>query len=218
MAVQRTFQDMVGKVAPSAPGCPEPVMIKYIREAAIEVCKRTLIWRYEQDLIRLTPGEYEYEYDTPDKTEVTGIIYSALNDLEIPFCRQEDLHAGYPDWPAIATTKRTQPQVISQFNTDKFVVAPVPDGDRTYDIKMFLALCPTPDATEMDKTIMDEVEEVIEHGALQHLLVISDRSWTDRELATYHAKQYSFKLGNYRAKTNLGVGRSSLRVEIPRFV
>ena len=41
------------------------------------------------------------------------------------------------------------------------------------------------------------------HGALQHLLVLPDRAWSDRELASYHAKQFIFKLQERRATTTL---------------
>jgi len=48
------------------------------------------------------------------------------------------------------------------------------------------------------------------HNALQHLLVLPDTNWSDRELATYHAKQYLFHLTERRARANLGNARATM--------
>ena len=82
---------------------------------------------------------------------------------------------------------------------------------------MIVCLKPFRTADSMDKTVLDELENVIMHGALQHLLVLPDRSWSDRELAAYHAKQFIFKLSERRARANLGAGRASMRVESQQF-
>jgi hypothetical protein len=79
---------------------------------------------------------------------------------------------------------------------------------------MFLALRPTPDATGMDKTAFDECEQLITHGVLQHLHTLPDKSWTDYNLASYHAKQYTYKTALRRAKANLGATRAPLTVRM----
>lgn len=211
----RTFLSLESKLAPSVPGCPAPTLQQYIRDAAIEVCERTLAWRHDLDPVSLSAGTFEYAYSTPADTEVCGLIHAALNGQALPFVTQEDIHRMYPDWPSTDTTRRAEPRFISQFDPDNYVVAPVPDA--TYSLKLFLALRPTPDSTGMDQTAFDELEQLIMHGALQHLLVLPDKSWTDRELATYHAKQYTYKIAARRAKANLGVGRATLSVRTRPF-
>ena len=41
----RKFSSLVTRVTPSVPGCPQPIIEQYIRDAAIEACERTLAWR-----------------------------------------------------------------------------------------------------------------------------------------------------------------------------
>jgi hypothetical protein len=82
---------------------------------------------------------------------------------------------------------------------------------------MIVALKPLRDADGMDKSAFDDLENVIMHGALQHLLVLPDRNWTDRELASYHAKQFAFKLSERRARANLGAARASMSVQMRPF-
>jgi len=210
----RKFVSMESKLAPSVPGCPRPTLEQYVRDAAIEVCEKTLVWRYEQPLIRLTPGVYDYEYETPEDTEIVAVIYAAINGAPIDPITQEKLHMLFPDWPSPDASKRADPRYVSQFDPDNFVVAPVPGSDKPYDMKMFVALKPTPTATGMDKTAFDECEQLIMHGALQHLLILPNKSWTDRELAGYHAKQFAYKTASRRAKANLGVARASMTVQM----
>lgn len=99
---------------------------------------------------------------------------------------------------------------VCQLTPDKYVVLPLPDAERTYRMRMFVALKPKRTATAMDEVIMDELEDIIVHGTLQQLLVLPQVNWSDRELATYHAKQYTFHLSERRARANLGNARGPM--------
>lgn len=109
------------------------------------------------------------------------------------------------------------PQSITQINADKYIILPLPDAQSTYQCRMFLALKPKRSASAMDEFIMDELEEVIMHGALQHLLVLPNQTWSDRELAAYHAKQYVYQTSERRARANLGNMRGTMRARMQPF-
>jgi len=102
------------------------------------------------------------------------------------------------------------PQSICQVTPDKYIILPLPDATTTYRMRMFVALKPKRTATAMDEVILDDLEDVIVHGALQQLLVLPQVNWSDRELASYHAKQYTFHLSERRARANLGNARGPL--------
>jgi hypothetical protein len=170
-----------------------------------------------QPTIRVTPGVYEYPYTNPTGSEVHAFLTATVNGESLEPVTLENLADMYPDWPNIATDKRSDPRLICQIDPDNFVVAPVPDNSKTYDIKMIVALKPLRDATAMDKTVFDELEDTIMHGALQHLLVLPDKNWTDRELAAYHAKQYLYKTTERRARANIGASRATMTVKMRPF-
>jgi hypothetical protein len=100
---------------------------------------------------------------------------------------------------------------------DKYIILPLPNNDKPYRCRMFLALKPKKTATGMDEVIFDDLEEVILHGALQHLLVLPNQAWSDRELAAYHAKQYTFQTAERRARANLGNVRGMMRARMQPF-
>ena len=213
----RNFSDIVNRLSPSVPGCPQPVIEQYVRDAAIEACERTLAWRYEQPSIRLTKGAAEYAYESPTDAETHAFITATCNDEQLTPVTLERLYDLYPKWPNQDSTEYATPRYITQLDPDHFMVAPQPDATVSYDIRMIICLKPLRTSTKMDKSVLDDLETVIMHGALQHLLVLPDRSWSDRELAAYHAKQFIFKLAERRARTNLGASRASMRVQMQNF-
>lgn len=112
--------------------------------------------------------------------------------------------------PSAATEGGGEPRHITQLTPDKYIVLPMPGTDAIYTLRMFYALKPTKTATGMDETVMNELEDIIVHGALQQLLVMPKVVWNDNVLAAYHAKQFLYRLSERRARANLGNNRSSL--------
>lgn len=208
----RNFVDLVPRVATSVVGAPNPLIEQYIRDAAIEVCEKALVWRYDQPLIRLTPNVYDYPYEPPSQSEVHAVLTAYLNDQsKLQLVTLDDLHDQCPQWPN--GDSRGAPTMVAQLDSDNFVVAPIPDDVRSYDIHMVVALKPLREAAFMDKTVLDDIEQVVIHGALQHLLVLPDKNWTNKELGAYHAQQYIYKTAERRARANLGNARGSLFVQ-----
>lgn len=211
----RLFSSLDRKIAPYAPGVPLPVLVQFVRDAAIEACDTTLAWRVEQDPVTLAAGAYLYTYSPPNDAEVSAVIHSALDGITIPFVSQDLLHAYFPAWPQTDTEDQSVPQVLSQFGNDQFAVAPVPDG--AYEVKMFLAVKPTLDADGMEEAVFDELEQAILHGALARLFELPERSWTDVKEAAKHRAMATYRMSQYRVKTNLTNGRSSLSVRMVPF-
>jgi len=211
----RLFSDLVNRVAPNAPGCPQPVLITFIRTAAIDACERTLAWRFEQPAVRLTPAVENYPYEPVSGAEVHAIITASINGVNAPSITLESAHRLYPKYPDNSTAELGTPKYIVHVDPDTFWVARLPNSSPTYDVVMFLALKPLPSATGMDTSVMDELETVIFHGALQNLLTMPERTWSDKELAAYHAKQFAFRISERRARVNVGAGRAVLTAYAP---
>lgn len=110
-----------------------------------------------------------------------------------------------------------EPRFITQITPDKYIVLPLPDNNKTYTMRMFLALKPKRTATGMEEVIFNDLEDAIMHGALQDLLILPNVPWSDRDLASYHSRQYVFHTTERRARANLGNARGSFRVRMQRF-
>jgi hypothetical protein len=118
--------------------------------------------------------------------------------------------------PAIVAAA-AQPRSITQVSPDRYIILPLPDGEDTYMMRMFYALKPTRTAAGMDLVILNELEETVVHTALQQLLVMPGVAWSDRELASYHAKQGLFSMTERRARANLTNSRGTMTARFPSF-
>jgi hypothetical protein len=215
----RTFLDLENIISASAAGCPPPTVEQYVRRAAIKVCENTLAWRYEMDPVVTTSGVYEYDYDTPDYAEVCGLLHAAIDGARLAITTQDRIHQVYPAWPDTTSASLSEPRYIFQYNPDCFLLAPVPDDNSSanYSLKLFLALRPTPAATYMDKSILDEIEDAVVHMALKDILNLPDKSWTDTKEAARHAQEAAFHVSKRRAKANLGVGVGTISARMQPF-
>lgn len=253
----RAFTDLLPKVLPSVPGCPQPLAIQHIRDAAIRTCERTLAWRYAQPTYNLLPGVHEYPYSKPMDTDVHVVFGAQVNGYPLTPMTLEQALRSYPSWadmysgidpasiwssvptsgfneseyngvtfnggggaitlPDEAFEDASEPRSFTQLTGDKYIVLPLPDNEKVYTIRMFYALKPKRTSTGMESAVLDELEEVIVHSALQHLLVIPNVVWTDRELASYHARQALFVTTERRARANLGNMRGTLVAYAPKF-
>lgn len=252
----KTFAALAPLVSPSVPGCPQPLMIQHIRNAAIRACETSLLWRYTEPEFVLQAGSHENFFKKPEQTDVHVLFAAMCNDQPLTCIRLEDAIGAYPAWadrfngltgdqlwaltdsdtinaeeyneqlfngdtdlilPPEATAGGGTPRHITQLNPDKYVVLPMPDAETVYYLRLFYALKPTKTATGMDETIMNELEDVIVHGALQQLLVMPKVVWNDNTLASYHARQYLKIVTERRARANLGNNRASLTVRYNNF-
>lgn len=120
-------------------------------------------------------------------------------------------------YPDAVLADASQPRSICQLTPDKYIVLPLPDNAQTYNMRMFYALKPSPTADGMDSAVLDELQSAIVHMTLQELLVMPNVAWSDRELATYHARQGLFEATERRARANLSNMRGLVAVHFPKF-
>lgn len=94
----RTFASMVPQVLPSVPGAPQPLVIKYIRDAAIRTCETSLLWRHAQPTFVLQPGSHENFFNKPAETAVHAVLRALCNDQPLTRITLEDAIDTFPAW------------------------------------------------------------------------------------------------------------------------
>lgn len=140
---------------------------------------------------------------------------SAFNTSEY---NEQVFNFGAPyQLPEAIVEDASTPRALTQVTPDRFVILPLPDAENVYTMRMFMALKPLRTATGMDADMLNELEDVIMHGALQDLLIMPNVPWGDRELAAFHAKQHSYQLSERRARASLGNMRGSVTTRMRPF-
>lgn len=94
----RAFSTLIDKVSAYTPGCPRPVLTTHIREAAIRLCERTLMWRLAQSQFNLSVGVHEYDYIKPANTDVHVLFAAHVNGSPLAILSLEQAIERYPLW------------------------------------------------------------------------------------------------------------------------
>ena len=92
----KRFDSLVSRLSPSVPGCPQPVIEQYVRDAAINACEKTLAYRHVQSKIPLTTGVYDYPYDPPTNTEVHAVLSASIDGSPMTSLPLESFQDKFP--------------------------------------------------------------------------------------------------------------------------
>jgi len=180
----KPFSDFFPFILPFAPSAPDPLVEQYARQAAIEFCRRTRVWRYVQQ-ITITGIESEI-IAAPAQSEIFEIesahfkSASDLNWRKLDRVAYEDIN---PDLMNATVTELSVPQAISQFGFDTVTIAPRAAGI----VRVVSYLTPKINAEEVPDFIFDRFPMVIADGALSHILMLPGQPYTNPNLGALKA-------------------------------
>jgi hypothetical protein len=99
-------------------------MLQALREAAIIVCERTLLWRHVEPKYNLLPGVHEYAFNKPVAADVHVVFDALMNDMPLQRLTLEQALEAYPAWANLYSGE--DPSVVwsltppTPFNTHEF--------------------------------------------------------------------------------------------------
>lgn len=185
-------------VRPWAPGVPDPTAYKAIRQAAVEFCERTRLWKFEDD------------YDVTEQDCNSGILTpsgSILHDIEVVmFDGRELLPATPTDLDRMEKGWRTGdlgsglPRYYTQIDQNTLRIVPAYAGH----VYVCLRLKPSLDATDLPDFIGSEYSEVIGWGALSRVLTVPGQSYSNPDLGMFYATKFAGKLDALSIKGTTG--------------
>jgi hypothetical protein len=126
----------------------------------------------------------------------------------------EDVFNGGSDFvlPDSIVADASRPQTITMVSPQRYVILPLPDAQETYYTRMWLALKPTRDATEMDSQAFDELAEAIVFGALETIFSMPGKSWTNPDYAVHYGNKFREEYLEKRRRANIGHVRGPMSV------
>lgn len=206
----KAYLDLLPFVLPFAPSAPDPLCERYIRQAAIDFCRRTRSWRDVQD-IEVTGDESEILMAPP---------YASIHEIEAAHfkiagaARWEELRAvPYADLEQSlldeAPTDKTIPSVFSQSGFDAVTIAPRAAGT----LRLIAYLKPTQTAEYGPDYLFDRYSSEIADGALSHILMIPEQPFTNPNLAAFKAGIFNAACDHNFALNVRGQQRAPVRVK-----
>lgn len=206
-------------VLANAPGCPEIAATAALRDSAVQFCEQTLIHQVDHDPVSVIANVADYDLETPvTQTRVFKIMRAWYKGTQLT---------------AVAPDQVTEPTVYNQSiggyqkktgtpvgfihkDADSFSLSPVPDATVAGAITMRVALAPLRNSTTVADFLYQNWGEVISHGALQRILSMVGRPFSNAPAALYHGQLYQIGINQARQQATHGYNRSNLQMKFRR--
>jgi hypothetical protein len=201
------FEDLLPELAVRLPGCPEPLALAMLRQAAIGFCHETHILKGGVDEVLTRAGEAEYELFAQE-SEVEFIMLDALhcNDTPLRALTRDQLRG----WPHSMQTREGAPVGYLQLGPNTVRLLPVPATVST--LRATGVLRPTRDADSLPDGLAGRWEQAIIDGATMRAALIPDQPFSNPNLAAYYQGQFAAARQQARIEANRGSSRANLSV------
>lgn len=196
-------------IRPYAPGVADPTLYFGVRQAAIEFCERTRLWRFE-DSFAVTADDYE---------GIAAPYGAEIHEIEAVFFNGQAIDPQSTSWLDVHMQGwRTGelsglPKYFTQTEPDTIRLAPHQAGT----LGLHVWLKPAQDTDELPDWMADQYREVIAHGALGRILLMPNQSFTNAELGAVFAGSFQAKLDGLSNKGFTGQQRAPKRTRATFF-
>lgn len=178
----KDIDEFMQGIAPYAPGCAAPTAYFGIRQAAIEFCARTRLWRHKASvaITANTAAVIPVPTDAVLHRFERVLFDGQPLDPKTPAWLDENAH-GWRDGEL-----EGQPAYVTQLEPGTMLLVPGADGTASVSI----SLKPSQSAMELPDFMVNEYRSVICTGALAHILAIPGQPFTNVNLAMTYAQGF----------------------------
>lgn len=150
---------------PVVPGCPDPLLEKQTRIAAIEFLRRTRAWVEWLDPVTSIEGLAEYDFDLPTGADVVRVVRATLdgNPIDVVSFRDAIYDPARQDMPDQGVVSRD----LKTFRLGVSVAAGLP-------IQIQAAMVPSRNSTGIPDDLFEKYRDDIAHGALAKILALPE--------------------------------------------
>lgn len=197
------IEDLAPLVLPSVPGCPEPTLLLHLRQAAIEFCGRTLVWRRELDPITSVADDDSYTLPLPAGSALVKLLSFTIDG--------QDAYVVTPEKGRRLAVSDSARDVAWTDDRVNVRVNPTPDADgKSYVFTA--ALKPTQASTTIPDEVGEHYANDIAGGALARLLDLENVTWANPVKARTRRDTFEACINKVAAQASKGFSRGAQRV------
>lgn len=191
-------------------GCPRAMVFDAIRQALIQFCGQTMIWRYECPAINTIIGVNSYPLEIPSYAQCVSV--RSLNyDNRRPPLKEKTIEQLYRDDPTWTTTGGAA-RYYAFKSPNVVVLGRVPD--ELVQIVAVVALKPKQAVIEVDELLFEDYRDAIASGAIARLMLQAGKAWSNPQLGALHEGKYQDAADKALSRANHGYGtRQAARVK-----
>ena len=198
------YSDLFVYVLCDVPGCPEFTAERAIRDACIDFCARTDLYKAEVQTLIVSAGITEYELDAPTGTEPNHVKAILRKGRPLAASTYEDAIM------LIEQSDRSYPQYYAQYDNANVLIGPKPVERET--LKVIYTLKPTQSSSSIPDTVGNEWRETLVSGALFRLQMMSGQPWLNPNAANANAQIYERGIAKAIRQAKYGHGGAPLTV------
>jgi hypothetical protein len=203
------FSALLSEILVEVPGVSDPLAEQALRNAAIEFCERTWVWRVDQEPLPAEAGIADYELELPDDTALVKVLDVWFQGDRLTPAGPHELACEYDDWANETGT----PKFYTQQSTGAVILlVPKPDAALADALTAKLAVKPARAATGMDADVLEKYFEAIAFGAKANLLAMSNKPWSNAQDADRNRSRFASAMGAANVAASKGHVRAPKRV------
>jgi len=193
-----------------APDCPRFIIVKALREAAIELCEVSDIWQAELEDLPLTIGVTDYDLSPPTGAQINHVlgVFRTEGNSRQPLRKVDQI-------AVLSSIATGRPSVFSQNDSDTLTLSPIPDATET--LSVLYSLKPSNTATSIPDAVAKENTDALMYGATYRLLSMPQTSWNNPPMAAEHYRRWRSALGRVVRKVKYGYMGAPMTVQNPGF-
>ena len=181
------------RVMPEVKGCPAPIVVQAIRDAAREFCERTWVWQ-EVVPFQMDEGMREIFIASPRGSRLVSVRHLIEDNREVDF--PDDIF------------------VRSDREMDKLRM----ESSETKQSSVRAVFKPSEDADSCPDFLYNDHAEAISYGAKYRLLSNPSKPWGMPEMAMVHLQMFRKSIAQVKIYLRKGYTGKSLKVKPRRFV
>lgn len=205
--MQLDFDEFLPKVMPFVMGCPEPVAVRAMREAARDFCERTLLWRDEDTLLAAAQAE-ELILACAQEADIVRIERVDFQGQPLEPTSWRELDMLEPAWRYGASGV---PRYFTQVAPDTLRLVPHAAGT----VRCWVVLKPSTRAQGLP-AVLAKYDQALAAGTLARLLMMEGKPWFSPSQAAVRSSEYEAGVADAKRLSTSGQQRARQRTR-PQF-
>lgn len=198
-----SFDVFMPLIRPRAQGVPDPIAVNAIRQAAIEFCTKVKLWRGTDKFYATNIDDIAL----PANAALLEVNDARFDGVQLEPISVDEMNQKFPDTDWMAITGEN-PRYFTQTDQGTIKVLPTCEGY----VDLSLILVPSYDAKELPDFLLS-YRQLIADGALAEIMSIPNQTYTNANLATFHAMRFNTGLDSHSAKAIKGQIRAKIRTK-----
>lgn len=195
------FSDFVPEVLAAAPDCPNPTIIRTVRQAVRDLCEKADCYRFTIDNQGVGINVNDIEIDVPVGTSLHKVIKLTLGKTNLEASSVTLENDRDPEWRTRVGTPKYYLRSTEELNN--IIISP--KAEKAFSSPGLIgevALKPTLTATEVSDVFIDRYYQTIVDGAIFKLLTIASAPWYNPQQGSQHGAMFLTGIAQASSQAN----------------